>query len=206
MVVIGVAVLGKDVRAAPPLCTPHVLPRPRALARNPVPARRQRPALPPACAAGQKLCHAILPSLSKLGSRAQNNPLYIKAYGQHDQLRFHFIVHTSLDFLEEKVAAQTQGSASIPTAATSKHDSYLGLLYPIEELRVYGYLTNCRIKLLAVLDDDEVKDAEMKALFRRLHALYVDTTSNPFHSPDTELMSIQSFDRQVQRIVSAGLY
>ena len=138
--------------------------------------------------------------------RAQNNPLYIKAYGQHDQLRFHFIVHTSLDFLEEKVAAQTQGSASIPTAATSKHDSYLGLLYPIEELRVYGYLTNCRIKLLAVLDDDEVKDAEMKALFRRLHALYVDTTSNPFHSPETELMSIQSFDRQVQRIVSAGLY
>jgi hypothetical protein len=178
-----------------------VLPRPRALARNPVPARRQRLALPPAKSSAVPFSH-----LSKLGSRAQNNPLYIKAYGQHDQLRFHFIVHTSLDFLEEKVAAQTQGSASIPTAATSKHDSYLGLLYPIEELRVYGYLTNCRIKLLAVLDDDEVKDAEMKALFRRLHALYVDTTSNPFHSPDTELMSIQSFDRQVQRIVSAGLY
>mgnify|MGYP000901062294 CR=1 FL=1 len=203
MVVIGVAVLGKDVRARraatfhPARAAAAARPRAEPSARAP----------PAACtAAGQKLCHAILPSLSKLGSRAQNNPLYIKAYGQHDQLRFHFIVHTSLDFLEEKVAAQTQGSASIPTAATSKHDSYLGLLYPIEELRVYGYLTNCRIKLLAVLDDDEVKDAEMKALFRRLHALYVDTTSNPFHSPDTELMSIQSFDRQVQRIVSAGLY
>ena len=33
-----------------------------------------------------------------------NNPLYIRAYGQHDHLRFHFIVHTALDFLEEKRA------------------------------------------------------------------------------------------------------
>ena len=70
MVVVGVAVLGKDVRAAPPLCTPHMLPRPLPLAEHSA-ARRQRPALPPACAAGQKLCRAILPSLSKLGSRAR---------------------------------------------------------------------------------------------------------------------------------------
>eukprot|EP00966_Prymnesium_polylepis_P230301 5328924-Prymnesium_polylepis.2 len=42
----------------------------------------------------------------------QNNPLYIRAYdkrGQQDQsqdnlLRFHFIVHTALDFVEEKSA------------------------------------------------------------------------------------------------------
>ena len=33
-----------------------------------------------------------------------NNPLYIRAYGQHDHLRFHFIVHTALDFVEEKGA------------------------------------------------------------------------------------------------------
>lgn len=114
-------------------------------------------------------------------------------------------MHTALDFLEEKVAAQQQAAPGTG-GATSKHDSYLGLLYPIEELRVYGYLSNCRIKLIAVLDDDEVKDGEMKALFRRLHALYVDTTSNPFHTPDTELGSVASFDRQIQRIVSAGLY
>ena len=88
----------------------------------------------------------------------------------------------------------------------SKHDCYLGLLYPIEELRVYGYLSNCRVKLMAVLDDEEVKDAEMKALMRRLHALYVDTVSNPFYSPETELSQIPSFGRQVERIVEAGLY
>ena len=31
-----------------------------------------------------------------------NNPLYIRAFGAHDALRFHFIVHTALDFVEEK--------------------------------------------------------------------------------------------------------
>eukprot|EP00322_Chrysochromulina_rotalis_P029860 CAMPEP_0115849264 /NCGR_PEP_ID=MMETSP0287-20121206/11359_1 /TAXON_ID=412157 /ORGANISM="Chrysochromulina rotalis, Strain UIO044" /LENGTH=147 /DNA_ID=CAMNT_0003303225 /DNA_START=11 /DNA_END=454 /DNA_ORIENTATION=- len=136
----------------------------------------------------------------------ENNPLYIKAYGQHDQLRFHFIVHTALDFLEEKVGAQQQQQSAPGAVGASKHDSYLGLLYPIEELRVYGYLTNCRTKLIAVLDNDEVKDGEMKAFFRRLHTLYVDTTSNPFHTPDRELASVGLFDRNIQRIVSAGLY
>ena len=71
---------------------------------------------------------------------------------------------------------------------------------------MYGYLTNCKTKLIAVLDDAEVKDEQMKALFRRLHALYVDTTSNPFHTADTELAGVASFDRQVERIVAAGLY
>ena len=50
---------------------------------------------------------------------------------------------------------------------------------------MYGYLSNSRIKLIAVSDDEEVKDGEMKALFRRLHALYVDTVSNPFHTVRT---------------------
>ena len=35
----------------------------------------------------------------------ENNPLYIRAFGVHDQLRFHFIVHTALDFVEEKGAS-----------------------------------------------------------------------------------------------------
>ena len=106
------------------------------------------------------------------------------------------------------VAAQRQQATQQHAVGSggSKHESYLGLLYPIEELRVYGYLSNCRVKLIAVVDDDEVKEAEMKALFRRLHALYVDTVSNPFHDPNSELYKCASFGRQVERIVEAGLY
>lgn len=196
-------------------------------------------------------------------------------------------MHASLDIVEERIAAQRQ-TASAPGG--SRPDSYLGMLYPIEELSVYGYLTNSRVKLLTVIDDDEVKDVEMRALFRRhvagaapaparaepvdaflvslsvhnfhvssseelgicsdgapvlrpsihpplrsyeascrapmpmpldhfapvpilhcfqfarLHTLYADTVSNPFHNLDGELHGCASFERQVERIVEAGLY
>jgi hypothetical protein len=47
----------------------------------------------------------------------------------------------------------------------------------------------------------QVKDTEIKALFRRLHTLYVDTVSNPFHAPDSELYDCANFGRQLERIV-----
>ena len=40
-----------------------------------------------------------------------NNPLYVRAFG-HDITRFHFIVHTALDFVEEKVQRLREMSAA----------------------------------------------------------------------------------------------
>ena len=138
-----------------------------------------------------------------------NNPLYIHAFGPKDaplsheqQMRFHLIVHTAIDYVEERVNVQRQSAAS----SGAKLDMYLGMLYPIEQLRVYGLLTNCRVKLIAVVDDEEPKETELRALFRRLHALYVDAVSNPFHTYGSELDGSASFQRQVERIVEAGLY
>mgnify|MGYP001974537651 CR=1 FL=1 len=54
-------------------------------------------------------------------------------------------------------------------------------------------------------DDEEVKDAEVKVFFSRLHRLYVDTISNPFHDPNGELHGNASFARQVKRVCDAGL-
>ena len=111
---------------------------------------------------------------------------------------------TESDAAQRQQTTQQQASAS--SGGPSKHDCYLGLLYPIEELRVYGFLSNCRVKLIAVLDEEEVKEPEMRALFRRLHGLYIDAICNPFHVPDTELSYNVSFSRQVERLVEAGLY
>jgi hypothetical protein len=65
----------------------------------------------------------------------QNNPLFIKTYPQADQdkeLRLHLIVHCSLDAVEEKVLLKRAPA-----------ESFLGLLYPTEEYRVYGYKKCC---------------------------------------------------------------
>ena len=50
------------------------------------------------------------------------------------------------------------------------------------------------------------EEQKMRALFRRLHSIYVDTVSNPFHAPDAELHTCASFSRQVERIAEMGLY
>lgn len=82
----------------------------------------------------------------------------------------------------------------------------MGLLYPIEDLRVYGYSSSSKVKFIAVLDDEEVKDSEMRSFFRKLHNQYVDTVANPFHPPESELYDCANFQRQVDRLVDAGLY
>lgn len=45
-----------------------------------------------------------------------------------------------------------------------RQDSYLGLLYPVEDYRVYGYATNTRAQIVIVMDDGEVKEADLKAV------------------------------------------
>lgn len=42
-------------------------------------------------------------------------------------------------------------------------DMYLGHLCPIDEYRVYGYMTSTRLKLLAVVDDtNDIREPELK--------------------------------------------
>lgn len=138
----------------------------------------------------------------------ENGPLYLRAFGDHanDDLRFHFIAHAALDQIDDKLAARRAAASAASTAAPSSLDSYIGMLYPIESMRVYGYLTNSRIKLLAVIDDEEVKEAQMRAFFRRLHQVYVETVSNPFFDAGSALGGCAKFERQLERIVEAGLY
>ena len=166
----------------------------------------------------RELSTMTIVALSIIGK--ENQPLYLRTFGQKPgggatdnmqgsggELRFHFICHTALDFVEEKVEAQRHASgasgAGAGAAGGSKLDMYLGLLFPFEEYCIHGYLTNTRIKLIAVVDEEDAKDAEMRALFRRLHTLYIDTISNPFFAADAELSTSTSFQRQLERIVEA---
>lgn len=42
-------------------------------------------------------------------------------------------------------------------------DMFLGHLCPIDEYRVYGYITSTRLKLLAVLEDvNDIREPELK--------------------------------------------
>ncbi|GFR41299.1 hypothetical protein Agub_g1975 [Astrephomene gubernaculifera] len=127
----------------------------------------------------------------------QNNPLYLRSMdpaSDEQYLKLHYVVHCALDAVEEKVL--------LKRGPGDAQDAYLGLLYPTEDFKVYGYLTNTHLKILLLLDDEgPAKDEVVMRVFRRLHSLYVDTASNPFHVFGLPISSAR-FDVQLEQIVA----
>lgn len=60
----------------------------------------------------------------------QNYPLYIRSSPTENELKFHYMVHTSLDVVDEKISAMGK-------ALVDQRELYLGLLYPTEDHKVY---------------------------------------------------------------------
>ncbi|KAL5659725.1 hypothetical protein ACJX0J_032888, partial [Zea mays] len=87
---------------------------------------------------------------------AANNPLYLQSFTEADDaLKLHHIVHCSLDVIDERVSNPKR---SAPTL----NETFLGLLYPTENYKVYGYLTNTKVKFIMVTTDLDVKDADAR--------------------------------------------
>ncbi|KAH7518396.1 hypothetical protein FEM48_Zijuj09G0167200 [Ziziphus jujuba var. spinosa] len=82
------------------------------------------------------------------------------------------------------------------------NETFLGLLYPTENYKVYGYLTNTKVKFILVTTDLDVKDADVRNYFRSFHAAYVDAVSNPFHVPGKKITS-KTFAERVTNIVKS---
>ncbi|GAA0167482.1 membrane traffic protein [Lithospermum erythrorhizon] len=128
-----------------------------------------------------------------------NNPLYIQSFTEaEDALKLHHIVHCSLDVVEERV---NNPKRSGPTL----NETFLGLLYPTENYKVYGYLTNTKVKFIMVTTDLDVRDADVRNFFRRFHAAYVDAVSNPFHVPGKKITSRNFADSVSSIVKSFGL-
>ncbi|KAL1928237.1 hypothetical protein VTP01DRAFT_3153 [Rhizomucor pusillus] len=108
----------------------------------------------------------------------QNNPLYIKNFSHtHPDLKYHYIAHTSIDVIEERVGS---GPKNL--------DLYLGLLYAMEDLAVYGYMTNTRVKFIVVVSvtDSIIRDADMKMIFKKIHNAYLSQICNPFYNIESQ--------------------
>ncbi|KAI9289489.1 Sedlin, N-terminal conserved region-domain-containing protein [Umbelopsis sp. AD052] len=122
----------------------------------------------------------------------QNNPLYIKNYSSsHPDLKYHYIAHTAIDVIEERVLNNPKLT-----------DAYLGLLYAMEDLAVYGFMTNTRVKIILVIavTDNVIKDADIKAIFTKVHSAYVSHVCNPFHNLDQDFVASKRFSNAVDHI------
>lgn len=131
----------------------------------------------------------------------ENYPLLIKCRKEEENdLKFHYIIHTSLDVVDEKISNVVKGSA--PTGADVR-EFYLGLLYPTEDYKVYGYVTNTKIKFVIVVDPSSTqkRDNEIRGMFRKLHTAYTEVVCNPFYVPGDTIKS-KMFDEVVSSMLS----
>ncbi|TYK12112.1 trafficking protein particle complex subunit 2-like protein [Cucumis melo var. makuwa] len=88
----------------------------------------------------------------------QNNPLYIQSFTEADDaLKLHHIVHCSLDVVDERVNNPRKSGPTL-------NETFLGLLYPTENYKVYGYLTNTKVKFIMVTTDLDVRDADVRSV------------------------------------------
>jgi len=130
----------------------------------------------------------------------ENYPLYIRcAPNAEDQIKFHFQVHTSLDVIEDKISNAGKSSS---VAAPDSRDFYLGQLYPAEDYRVYGYVTNTKVKFVIVVEasNTQLRDNDVRSMFRKLHNAYTDVICNPFHVPGDQVIS-KNFDQAVASMI-----
>ncbi|ELU02443.1 hypothetical protein CAPTEDRAFT_111660, partial [Capitella teleta] len=89
----------------------------------------------------------------------ENYPLYIKTSNADNELKYSFTVHTSLDVVEEKIS-------SVGKNANDLRELYLGLLYPTEDYKVYGYVTNTKVKFVLVVESSNtsLRDNEIRSV------------------------------------------
>ncbi|AWP01452.1 Trafficking protein particle complex subunit 2-like protein isoform 2 [Scophthalmus maximus] len=89
----------------------------------------------------------------------ENYPLYIRSVPTQNELKFHYTVHTSLDVVEEKISA-------VGKSLGDQRELYLGLLYPTEDYKVYGYVTNSKVKFVIVVDSSNtsLRDNEIRSV------------------------------------------
>ncbi|CAL8072573.1 unnamed protein product [Calicophoron daubneyi] len=149
-----------------------------------------------------------------------NQLLYLRTADCPDPLFYHFKVHAALDVIEDKLTKR--GVSGNPSHEQT--EQYLGLLYPMEDHRLYGYVTNTQIKFVIIQEsqrpifspDTQIttpqamqhhRDVEVRSLFQRLHMAYVELVSCPFYTPRTPILrdklpAAARFDNRVSSLLA----
>jgi len=116
---------------------------------------------------------------------------------EHLSLDKEFMMHASIDNLEEALGSQRQGKGR--ASADSK---WIGLLCPMEESYIYGYSTSTNIKILAMVSDstEPNREVHLKTLFAKVHNLFVEYMLNPWAGLQNKIDS-RKFDAGVEDAV-----
>ncbi|KAJ3447186.1 trafficking protein particle complex subunit 2-like protein [Anaeramoeba flamelloides] len=131
-------------------------------------------------------------SLAVVGKK--NNPLYIYCENPKKKENFEYIIHTSLDFFEENKITNNEKNSN------EEKPLYVGLLFPVESYRVYGYLTLTNYKLICIIDDTTSKNEEVGFFMVDFHKFLCEAICNPFYITGSPINSQIFHKKIIQRI------
>mmetsp|Transcript_33335 Transcript_33335/g.68819 ORF Transcript_33335/g.68819 Transcript_33335/m.68819 type:complete len:160 (-) Transcript_33335:78-557(-) len=118
-----------------------------------------------------------------------NNPVLLRVYGEGvEESKFHYISYCAIDLLEERErnlpfpGPECKQEERDRILSMRRSGMFLGLLYPVEDYKVYGYVMSTGVRLVIVVDENDKQDESMVvAFFKKVHGLYTDSASNPFY-------------------------
>ncbi|XP_017781698.1 PREDICTED: trafficking protein particle complex subunit 2-like protein [Nicrophorus vespilloides] len=118
-----------------------------------------------------------------------NSPKYFACSNPDDEINLQYKVLSSLDVIEEKLNTANK--------VTDFRELFLGTLYSLESHKIYGYVTNTKIKFIIVVDSTNtaLRDNEIRSMFRKIHSIYADNICNPFHIPGEPITSKSFHDK-----------
>ncbi|CAH1110758.1 unnamed protein product [Psylliodes chrysocephalus] len=125
-----------------------------------------------------------------------NSPKFFVTINPDEELQFQYRVLSSLDIVEDKLNSGVKGGADTK-------ELYLGMLLSLEAHKIYGYVTNTKIKFIIVVDSTNMvlRDNEIRSMFRKIHSEYADIVSNPFYIPG-EPISSKNFTTNIKNIMT----
>ena len=117
------------------------------------------------------------------------------------ELTFHYSLHTSLDVIEEKL------SASNKAAGSNQRELYLGALNSSEHQKVFGYVTNTRIKFVIIVDSSNtsLRDNETRQMFRLVYFIFT-FISGQFHEEEKKQNSVVIYIGYKFQKASSGVH
>ncbi|CAH8605141.1 unnamed protein product [Schistosoma curassoni] len=149
-----------------------------------------------------------------------NQLLYLRTAECPDPLFYHFKAHSALDVIEDKLSKRTTSGGN-----HDQLEQYLGLLYPMEDHRIYGYVTNTKIKFIMIFESHvlssqstqsnvsvhqtHLRDVDVRAMFQRLHTAYIALVCSPFYKPGTpiqpdKLSAAYRFDQCISSLLATN--
>lgn len=135
-----------------------------------------------------------------------SQPLFFRVFsaaaGSDEELALQLAVFSALDTIDERVP-ERRIPPPPPGAALPVGFSFLNLLLPVEDHKVFGYVTATSVRIIVIVKDVLLREDRVRALFVRLHQAYADAIASPFAPVGDAPITSPFFADAIDAVVAA---